>query len=88
MLTSHALLLKYRHDPRFNFADVTVWYVDRGAPGDRSCARGPVITGMTDQYLEISTQAGIKYIPFHRLWRIAYCGKTTWERQTGPSGLA
>ena len=83
MLTSHILLLKYRHDPRLRFDDLAVEYVDRGAPGDRSMAEGSSIAGLTDQYLEISTPAGIKCIPYHRLRRIMYRGDIVWERQSG-----
>jgi uncharacterized protein (UPF0248 family) len=80
MLTSHALLLKYRHDPRYSFAEITVWYVDRGAPGDRSSAEGAMIAALTDQYLEIATPAGTKCIPYHRLRKIVYAGGLVWER--------
>lgn len=83
MLTSHILLLKYRHDPRFDFGRITIWYVDRGAPGDRSSAEGPAIAAITDQYLEIATPNGQKYIPFHRLRKIDYDGVPVWER-SGP----
>ena len=85
MLTSHSILLRYLHDPRFAFADITVWYVDRGAPGDRSSAEGVEIAGLSDQYLEIRTPSGLKCIPYHRLRRIAYRGEIIWERQRAPS---
>ncbi len=80
MLTSHTLLLKYWHDPRYSFDQITVWYVDRGAPGDRSSAQGEMIAFLTDQYLEITTPAGTKCIPYHRLRKISYAGEPVWER--------
>jgi hypothetical protein len=80
MLTSHILLLKYRHDPRYDFGRVTIWYLDRGAPGDRSSAQGAGISAITDQYLEIATPKGTKYIPFHRLRKIDYDGVPVWDR--------
>ncbi|HQC13338.1 MAG TPA: hypothetical protein PKY15_08280, partial [Methanoregulaceae archaeon] len=43
MRKSHELLLRYFHDPEFSFDDVTVCYVDRGAPGNESCVSGEQI---------------------------------------------
>ncbi|MFZ2472492.1 MAG: hypothetical protein WAW52_11190 [Methanothrix sp.] len=40
MRNSHALLLRLRHDPNFDFRKAEVEFVDRGAPGDRSAVRG------------------------------------------------
>ena len=85
MLTSHILLLKYRYDPRYTFDDLTVWFVDRGAPGDRSSADGTNIISLSDQYLEIRTCAGMKCIPYHRIRRITCRGEVVWERQPGAS---
>ncbi len=80
MLTSHGLLLKYRHDARFSFGDIAVWYVDRGAPGDRSQVSGADIRALAAHYFEIASETGTKCIPYHRIRRIAYAEKTIWER--------
>ncbi|NMB79548.1 MAG: DUF504 domain-containing protein [Methanomicrobiales archaeon] len=80
MLTSHILLLKYRHDPRYSFTGITVWYVDRGAPHDCSRASGSEISSLADQYLEIASPGGAKCIPYHRLRKISYRGEVVWER--------
>jgi len=80
MLTSHALLLKYRHDPRFSFTDVGIWYIDRGAPGDRSWAYGAGILALESQYFEMESGSGTKCIPYHRIRRITYAGAVAWEK--------
>ncbi|OPY37426.1 MAG: hypothetical protein A4E35_01342 [Methanoregula sp. PtaU1.Bin051] len=81
MLTSHGLLLKYRHDARFSFGDIGVWYVDRGAPGDRSHVSGGGIHSLDAHYFEIESVTGMKKcIPYHRIRRITYAGETVWER--------
>ncbi|MCX6696625.1 MAG: hypothetical protein NTV84_03545 [Methanoregula sp.] len=43
MLSSHKLLQQYWHDDRYDIGNVQVWYIDRGAPNDRSSVRGPDI---------------------------------------------
>ena len=80
MLTSHKILLKYRHDPRCSFGDIGIWYVDRGAPGDCSWAYGPDIGALESQYFEVASFSGIKYIPYHRIRRITSKGSIIWER--------
>jgi len=80
MLKSHELLLKVRFDPRYEFQKVLVWYVDRGAPGDRSQARGNAIVSLEPYYLEIQSERGIKRIPYHRIRKIIYAGDVIWER--------
>lgn len=80
MLTSHSLLLKYRHDPRCSFDDIGVWYVDRGTPGDHSWAYGPDIRSLESQYFEVTSNDGVKCIPYHRIRRITCGGSVIWER--------
>ena len=86
MLTSHELLLQFRHDARFSFEKVRVFYVDRGAPHDCSCAEGPNITSLESYYFEVASATGAKCIPYHRLRRIQYAGVTVWEKKVEPSG--
>jgi hypothetical protein len=80
MLKSHELLLKYRHDARYIFSKVIVWYLDRGAPDDRSCVEGDEILVLDAYYFEIVSAHGTKSIPYHRIRKIAYDGTTAWER--------
>ena len=80
MLKSHELLLKFRHDARFDFAKLRVCYVDRGAPHDCSCADGREIPALEAYYFEVASATGVKYIPYHRIRLILYAGVTVWER--------
>ncbi len=80
MLTSHGLLLKYRHDPRFSSGEITVWYVDRGAPGNLSPVSGNDIRELVAHYFVTASVQGEKSIPYHRIRRIAYAGDVVWER--------
>jgi uncharacterized protein len=80
MLTSHEILLKFRHDYRYEFAKVQVCYVDRGAPDDSSCADGNMIPVLEAYYFEVESAAGVKYIPYHRIRKISYAGAAIWER--------
>ena len=80
MLTSHELLLQYRHDPSYIFSMVTVCYIDRGAPGDRTCVDGSDIRHLESYYFEIGSGKYMKYIPNHRIRKITYAGEPVWER--------
>jgi uncharacterized protein (UPF0248 family) len=88
MLKSHELLLKFRHDARFEFAKVRVCFVDRGAPHDCSCAEGNTIPVPEAYYLEVESSTGVKYIPYHRIRLILYAGITIRERRKpAPAGI-
>ena len=78
MLTSHKLLQQYWHDDRYAVEKVRVWYRDRGAPEDRSCADGPDI-GLEPYYLTIRTGDGEKPVPYHRILLITYDGVVAFE---------
>jgi uncharacterized protein (UPF0248 family) len=80
MLTSHELIVKFRHDPRYRFSDVQVCYADRGAKNDCSCAGGDEISGLGPYYFYVSSQSGTKCIPYHRIRRLRYGGETVWEK--------
>lgn len=80
MRTSHTLLLKYFHDPRYVFERVRVCYIDRGAPNDRSCVTGDRIVHLDAYYFECESQYGTTPIPYHRITRILYNGEPVWAR--------
>jgi len=84
MRTSHALLLRLRHDPYFDFCRTEVEFVDRGAPGDRSTVRGDKIIRLEQGWMEIEWVNKIKFIPFHRIRRITYDGTIMWEKIDDP----
>ncbi|MCK9567174.1 MAG: DUF504 domain-containing protein [Methanothrix sp.] len=80
MRTSHALLLRLRHDPNFDFRKAEVEFVDRGAPGDRSAVRGDKIIRLEQGWMEIEWEMRPKFIPFHRIRLITYDGTIMWEK--------
>ncbi len=80
MLTSHKLLQQYWHDDRYDTGKVQVWYIDRGAPNDRSSVRGPDIS-LDPYYMEIRTADGKKPVPYHRILLITYEGKVEFENR-------
>jgi uncharacterized protein len=80
MRTSHRILLKLFHDPRYEFADVRVAYIDRGAPSDTSWVSGKEISRLDSQYIEIITKRGESCIPYHRILQILYRGEVMWDR--------
>ncbi|OPY41648.1 MAG: hypothetical protein A4E42_01753 [Methanoregulaceae archaeon PtaU1.Bin222] len=77
---SREILLRCYHDQAFVFADVTVCYVDRGAPGNESCAPGERIHALDSQYMEIGEGHEASPVPYHRITRILYRNKVLWER--------
>jgi uncharacterized protein (UPF0248 family) len=80
MLTSHRILQQYWHDDRYDAGQVRVWYIDLGAPEDRSVADG-VNIGLEPYYLNIRTPAGEKQIPYHRILIITYYGTVVFENR-------
>lgn len=85
MRTSHALLLRLFHDPQYDFHRVSVEYVDRGPPGDRSWVKGDKVIHLEKGIMEINSEMKTKFIPMHRIRRIAYDGETIWEKGLEPA---
>lgn len=87
MRKSREVLLRLYHDPEYRFTEVEICYVNRGAPGDMSCIGGDRILRLDPYYIEIESEKGAIPIPYHRLIRIRYQGRTVWERgRPGESG--
>ena len=80
MRTSHAILLRLRHDPSFDFSKTEVEFADRGAQGDMSAVQGDKIISLEQGWMEIESDMKTKFIPVHRIRRIAYDGMTLWEK--------
>jgi uncharacterized protein (UPF0248 family) len=80
MRKSHQILLKFRFDQRYSFDKVRVCYVNRGAPGDRSCVDGNRILTLDAYYMEIVTGNKTTCIPYHRIRQILYENSVVWER--------
>jgi uncharacterized protein (UPF0248 family) len=82
MLRSRELLLRYFHDAAFDFTQVSVCYVNRGAPGDMTCIGGERIRDLDPMYMVIDSGDRTTPIPYHRIIRISYAGEVMWE--SGP----
>lgn len=81
MRTSQALLLRYRHDPAFEFSRVLVTYVDRGAPGDLSSVGGGEIVRLGPGFFDVFREERAVTVPYHRIRRITYDGVVVWEKE-------
>ncbi len=79
MRTSHALLLRLYHDPRYVFSEVTVCYLDRGAPTDRTCVTGDRIVHLDAYYMEVTSRSGRTAMPNHWIRTIGYQDSILWE---------
>ncbi len=80
MRTSHQLLLRLWYDPQYDFSQVTIEYVSRGAPDDRMVIPGPEVIHLDAEYFEISRPEGTVCIPYHRIRTIFYQGEVFWRR--------
>jgi len=78
MRKSHEILLQLFHDPKYDFSKVTMEYVDRGSPGDRSIVSGVQVTRLDAQYIEVDAITHTAYIPYHRLRNIFYDDTEVW----------
>ncbi len=88
MRTSHALLLRLIHDPRYDLSKVRVEYLDRGAPADRSSFSGEDIIQIEQGIIEIMSDLETKFIPIHRLRSISYQGEPLWVKRASVSSRA
>jgi len=80
MLTSHKLLQQYWHDDRYDTGRIHVWYIDRGAPNDRSSVSGHDII-LEPYYMSVRTVDGEKPVPYHRILLITCDGEVTFENR-------
>ncbi len=79
-MTSHALLQRFWHDDHYDITKVRVWYIDRGAPDDRSRVSGQDIS-LEPYYMEIRTPEGVKPVPYHRILLITYDNQVEFENR-------
>ena len=64
--------------------EATLWYIHRGAPGDYLKIRGSSIHSLGRGFFETEEAS----IPYHRILRIDYRGKTIFEKDARAKGLA
>jgi len=67
-------MLKWKRE--FDFDKVEIWYTDRGAPGDMSVLKGADVERIGRSFIYTRN----KTIPFHRVIKIVYMGRTIFDR--------
>lgn len=70
------LLLRLKWTEGESLAEAEVWYRHRGAPRDEALLRGDQIVELGRSFIETAEAS----IPYHRILRIRYRGKTIFER--------
>ena len=66
--------LKWRQE--FNLEKAEIWYVHRGAPNDTKIISGKEVLSLEKSFMKITTAM----IPYHRIFKIVYKGKTIFKR--------
>ena len=66
--------IKWKQD--YEFDKVEVWYLHRGAPQDTKIIAGKNIVKLEKSFIETDTAM----IPYHRVLKIIYDGKTIFHR--------
>ena len=64
--------------------DATIWYVHRGAPGDVLKISGAMISSLGNLFFETYDAT----IPYHRILRIDYRGRTLFMKDSRADSLA
>jgi len=89
MRTSRSVLNELKWKPGVDFSKIEVDYIHRGTPGDVATVKGSSIIKLGPWAMEIlslgkdvkSPQPGRPIIPYHRILRIRYDGKTVFDRK-------
>lgn len=61
-----------------SLSDATVYYVSRGSPGDSASVSGGEIKNIDPFGLELESGT---FIPYHRIYKIDYRGRTIFDRR-------
>ncbi|MGQ9587726.1 MAG: DUF504 domain-containing protein [Thermoplasmata archaeon] len=67
-----------------SLSDAIIWYVHRGAPGDVLRIPGSRIKSLGRMFFETDEAT----IPYHRVLRIDYRGRTLFEKDSRAKGLS
>lgn len=66
--------LKWKEDSNLNLAEI--WYIHRGAPDDTKVISGKNVVKLEKSFMQTNTAM----IPYHRIFKIIYNGKTIFKR--------
>ncbi len=59
-------------------ADATIYYVSRGSPDDSASASGSDVKSIEAFGIELASGS---FIPYHRIYKIDYRGRTIFDKQ-------
>lgn len=76
MVYPREILNKLRWTVGESLDDATIWYLHRGAPGDRLSLNGSMITSLDKGFFETDEAV----IPYHRILRIEYRDKVIFDK--------
>ncbi len=84
MVYPRDVLLRLRWTEGESIRDAVIWYVHRGAPGDALKIRGDRLRALGRGFFETDETM----IPYHRILRIDYHGRTLFEKDARARGLS
>jgi uncharacterized protein (UPF0248 family) len=76
MVTAREKLNELKWREEFDFTEVQVVYIHRGAPNDVMFIGGNDIISLDRSFMQ-TTEA---YIPYHRIIQVQYKGEIIWKR--------
>jgi len=76
MTNPRDILNELRWHEDHNLDEAEVWYVHRGAPNDTRVISGKEILTLEKSFMKTTTAM----IPYHRIFKIIYRGKTIFKR--------
>lgn len=76
MATVKDILNELKWRPKPDLEEAKIWYVHRGAPGDRKVISGSEIKDLGSSFMETTSAT----IPYHRIVKVSYKGKTIFKR--------
>lgn len=84
MLYPREVLNRLRWTEGVSLKDAVIWYIHRGAPGDVLRITGDRLRSLGRGFFETDEAM----IPYHRILRIDYHGRTLFEKDERAKGLA
>lgn len=84
MVYPREVLTRLRWTPGESLQDATIWYIHRGAPGDVLRIGGDRLRTLGRGFFETDEAM----IPYHRILRIDYHGRTLFEKDATAKGLS
>ena len=70
------ILNRLKWKGNIDFDEIEIWYIDRGAPGDKSVITGRDIEKIGRSFVHTKGKA----IPFHRIIKITYRDRILFDR--------